>query len=175
MSRDRRLIWTRAVLSNRPRLIQGIRDFPSALSLWVLLWSWVARLVLKMWTGVWSSMPGFQDPFFVSEPCPPDLSLMLLAFPETFIVLTVTWCSCIYFYWCLFCMSVTLAYVYFKNHMWILTELHLCFLFSVFLWHLCLVSALLTFGVYWEFYYIIVMLNVWYVIYVLCSYTQSKN
>lgn len=36
---DRRLIWTRAVLSNRPRLIEGIRDFPSALYLWVLLWS----------------------------------------------------------------------------------------------------------------------------------------
>lgn len=63
VSPDRRLIWTRAVLSNRPRLIEGIRDFPSALYLWVLLWSWMARLVLKMWTGVWSSMPGFQDPF----------------------------------------------------------------------------------------------------------------
>lgn len=62
-SRDMRLIWIRAVLSGRPRLIEGIRDFPSALYLWVLLWSWVARLVLKMWTGVWSSMPGFQDPF----------------------------------------------------------------------------------------------------------------
>lgn len=33
VSRDRRLVWARAVLSNRPRLIKGIRDFPSALSL----------------------------------------------------------------------------------------------------------------------------------------------
>lgn len=63
VSRDRTLIWTRAVLSNHPRLIKPIRDFPSALYLWVLMWSRVPWMVFKMWTRVWSSTPGFQDPF----------------------------------------------------------------------------------------------------------------
>lgn len=61
-----------------------------------------------------SALNGFQDvnrrlefhsripgPLFVFEPCPPDLYLLLLAISDTFMLLRVRWCSCIYFYKCL--------------------------------------------------------------------------
>lgn len=38
----------------------------------------------------------------MSNPCPPDLLFTLFVFTETFVLLSITWCSCIYFYRCLY-------------------------------------------------------------------------